>query len=508
MEEVMRSNDGLGAATRVTARSVSCITLRIVSFLLAFSLVLAAAACGGAGSTTETCRVTYDANGATAGIVPVDVNTYRPGDTVTVSSGLVLRRSGYAFSDWNTSSSGSGTSYAPGQTFRMGNASVTLFAQWAFVELAADDGMALDNFGWSVAVSDDGSTIVAGAYLKTIGSNVQQGAAYVFTRTGGGWTQAQRLTAADGASYTLFGQSVSISADGSTIIVGAGGIIAPIQTRGAAYVFRKSGSAWVQAQKITASDGGNGDGFGGSVAGSSDGVTLVVGASECAYVFTESGAAWIQVQKLLPSDGPGGFGGSVAASGDGTTIVIGASRRTIVFSEQGAAYVFTGSGGTWTQTQELVASDAAASDLFGRGIATSGSSIVVGAAGKGSQRGTAYLFTGSGSSWTQAEEIVAFDGAAGDAFGSSVALSRNGSIFVIGAPFKAIGSNPGQGAAYLQSQELTASDGAQGNAFGYSIAASGDGSTVVVGAPQKEFGTNGSEGAAVVFTKKGSTWSQ
>ena len=123
-------------------------------------------------------------------------------------------------------------------------------------------------------------------------------------------------------------------------------------------------------------------------------------------------------------------------------------------------------------------------------------------------QGVGYLFTGGGSSWIQAAGIIAYDGAAGDAFGSSVAISRNGSVFAIGAPFKTVGSNTNQGAAYLQGQKLTASDGAAGNEFGSSVAASGDGSVVVVGAPRKEFGTNGGEGAAVVFTKKGSTWSQ
>ena len=112
-------------------------------------------------------------------------------------------------------------------------------------------------------------------------------------------------------------------------------------------------------------------------------------------------------------------------------------------SNTGAAYVFTGSGGTWTQQAKLTAADAAANDRFGVSVAVSGSTAVVGAYGKNSNTGAAYVFTRSGSNWTQQAELTASDGTGGDDFGFSVALS--GSTAAAGAPFK----NASTGAAYV-----------------------------------------------------------
>ena len=303
-------------------------------------------------------------------------------------------------------------------------------------KLTAADAAANDSFGWSVAVS--GSTAVVGAY----GKNSNTGAAYVFTRSGSTWSQRAKLPATGVAAGDYFGYSVAVS--GSTVVVGAP---ATSPNTGAAYVFTGSGSTWTQRAKLTATGGAPGDRFGYAVA----------------------------------------LSGSVA--------VIGATGSN---SNTGAAYVFTGSGSTWTQQAKLTAADGAAGDYFGYAVALSGSTALVGAPGKSTSTGAAYVYAGSGSSWPQQAELTAADARAGDKFGISVAIA--GPTAVVGAPL----NNAGSGAAYVftspdlasswpQQAKLTAAAAAPGDHFGNSVTLSG--STAAVGAP----GKNSNTGTAYVF---------
>ncbi len=159
-------------------------------------------------------------------------------------------------------------------------------------KLTASDGAATDEFGSSVSLSSDGNTALVGAPDKHFGSNYNQGAAYVFTRSGSTWSEQQKLTVSDGAANDLFGCSVSLSGDGNTALVGASGkTVGSNDTQGAAYVFTRSGSTWSQQQELTASDGTASEYFGGSVSLSSDGNTPLVGniveyiGQDAAYVF-------------------------------------------------------------------------------------------------------------------------------------------------------------------------------------------------------------------------------
>jgi hypothetical protein len=332
-------------------------------------------------------------------------------------------------------------------------------------ELTASDGATGDDFGRSVAASSDGSTLVISAATKKIGSNTSQGAVYVFTKSGSSWSQKKELTADNGAASDNFGVRLAASSDCSTLVIGAWGkTIGSNASQGAAYVFTGSGSSWTQEKELTASDCAAGDYFGRSVAASSDGSTLLVGAPYKTigsngsqgevYVFTGSGSTWTQQTPLTASDGSDNdfFGWSVAASSNGSTLVIGACSKTIgMNSEQGAAYMFTNSGSSWSQKQELTASDGATNDNFGYSVAESsdGSTLVIGAQGHSSGQGAVYVFTGSGGSWSQTRELTASDGATGDAFGNSVAESGDASSLVVGAYYKTIGSNSEQGAAYV-----------------------------------------------------------
>ena len=323
-------------------------------------------------------------------------------------------------------------------------------------ELTAPDGTAGDGFGYSIAVS--GNTAVIGAPDRTIGANEFQGAVYVFVQSGTSWVEQQELTAFDGASGDLFGYSVSVSAD--TVVVGA-----PFKQlglniiQGSVYVFVRTGTTWGGQQEILAADSEPFDFFGTCVSVSAD--TVVIGAAGkfsdqgAAYVFVRTVGAtvpWAQQQELTAFDGSGGdeFGASVSVSGD--TAVVGAQGKN---GDQGVAYVFVRTGGTltgsWTAQEEVLALDQAAYDNFGRSVSVSGSTLLVGAPAKtvGSNlgQGAAYVFTQSGVTWTQQQELTASDGASNDEFGSSVAL--NGTTAVIGAPEKAIGSESLQGAAYV-----------------------------------------------------------
>jgi hypothetical protein len=387
----------------------------------------------------------------------------------------------------------------------------------ASTELTASDGAANDDFGFSVALS--GTTALVGAVSKTIGLNRNQGAAYVFTFNGSTWIPKQELTASDGATLDAFGVSVALS--GTTALVGASGkTIGSNSRQGAVYVFTSNGSTWIQKQELTASDGAS-DAFGVSVALS--GTEALVGACNktigsntdqgAAYVFTFDGSTWSQQQELTASDGAANdaFGFSVDLSG--TETLVGAFNKTIGSDTgRGAAYVFTFNGSTWTQQQELTASNGAARDAFGSFVALSDATALVAASdktiGSNSHQGAVYVFTFKVSAWSQQQELTAGDGAAFDFFGTSVALS--GTTALVGASDKTIGSNSGQGTAYVftfdgtawtQQQELTSSDGAAEDNFGDSVALSG--TTALVGAANKAIGSNKAQGEAYVFSPVG-----
>jgi hypothetical protein len=351
-------------------------------------------------------------------------------------------------------------------------------------ELVASDGASGNDFGYAVAMS--GTTAVVGAWQ---GQSNHSGAVYVYVQSGASWTLQQELFAADATSNDGFGISVAIS--GNSIVVGSH------QTNldtGAAYVFAQSGGAWTQQAKLTPSDGASSDYFGASVA--IDGSTIVVGNERAigrAYVFSQSGATWTQQAELTAADGASGdsFGNPVAVSG--STILVGAAGKR---SATGAAYVFAGTGGVWTQQQELVAGDGATGDVFGSRLAINGTTALVGAMRKNSSTGAAYVFGQSGTTWSQQQELLASDGASNAQFGSAIAL--NGATAVIGASGRAsfVGGAyvfSQSGGSWSQQQMLLSPDGATQDQFGTSVGLSAVGA--IVGAPYRA----SQRGAAYVF---------
>jgi hypothetical protein len=316
----------------------------------------------------------------------------------------------------------------------------------------------------------------------------------------GTWSQQAEVADPGGGAGDYFGGSVAIS--GTTAVVGAEG---NSSGTGAAYVFTRSGSTWSKQAELTASDGAQADDFGAAVAIS--GTTVVVGAfgnnsnTGAAYVFTRSGTTWSQRAELTVGGADAAFGDSVAISG--TTVVVGASGYN--GTGTGAAYVFTGSGATWSQQATLADPGGATGDYFGDSVATTGSTAVIGADGTSSGTGAAYVFTRSGATWSQQATLADPGATAGDNFGSSVATS--GTTAVIGAQ-----GASSTGAAYVftgsgatWSQQATLADpGGAGSEdlFGSSVAVSG--STAVIGAPDASSGT----GTAYTFTRAGTSWTQ
>jgi len=446
-------------------------------------------------------------------------------------------------------------------------------AQQAYLKASTTDPG--DRFGWSVAVSGD-TVVVSASYEDgaAVGVNgnqvdngaVDAGAAYVFVRAGGTWIQQAYLKASNTGAGDQFGRTVAI--DGDTVVVGAwtedsaavgvGGNQADDSAvdSGAAYVFVRSGGTWSQQAYLKASNTGAGDRFGRAVSLSGD--TIVIGANledssatgvdgvqaddsasnaGAAYVFVRNGSTWSQQAYLKASNTETAdlFGLPVSVSGD--TVVVGAywedSNAVGVDGNQadnsatnsGAAYVFVRSGTTWSQQAYLKASNTEASDSFGRRVAMSGDTVVVGAYFEDSaavgvdgnqadnsatNSGAAYVFARSGGTWSQQAYLKASNTGALDAFGWSVAVS--GDTVVVGAfveSSNATGVDGNQaddsasaaGAAYVfvrtggawsQLAYLKASNTGATDYFGHTVAVCG--TTVVVGAYREGSNATGVDG--------------
>ena len=247
-------------------------------------------------------------------------------------------------------------------------------------KLTPSDGESADHFGDAVSVEGDTAAVSA----PTDDDNgSRSGSVYVFTRAAGVWTEEQKLTASDAASSDVFGRSVDLSGD--TLVVGAPG---EHGFTGAAYVFTRTDGAWTEEQKLTASDAAFGDELGSSIG--VDGDTVIVGAwvqdGGAAYVFVRADGVWSEEAKLTADDGEDGddFGFSVSVDQD--LALIGAPDGGPF--EDGAAYLFSRAGGVWNQQQRLVP-DAGNGARSGSAVSLWGTTALVGAIyGDGNVNGT------------------------------------------------------------------------------------------------------------------------
>ena len=372
--------------------------------------------------------------------------------------------------------------------------------------LTAGDGTAGEAFGDSVAISADGSTAIVGTPAHQVGSSVSQGVAYIFS--GPNWENVTELTDPNGQAGASFGSGVALSADGAIAAIGAPGEnVFPNQDQGAVYVF--SGPNWSVETELHSADGETHDEFPSSLAISADGSTIVAGAWEetvgsntyqgAAYVF--GGTNWATETELLAPNGQTDdyFGQGVALSADGSVIVIGAPGRAIGSNPyQGAAFVYQGP--SWSFEAQLVASNGEARDNFGEALAVSsdGATVLVGSPAydvNGTEQGAAFVFAGPNR--TRQTQLLASNGAYGDGFGASVALSADGSTALIGAD--------GAGAAYeftngwSAESKLTAVDGSPNDFFGVSVSLTADASDALIGSPGTSVNGHAGQGAAYVF---------
>jgi len=446
-----------------------------------------------------------------------------------------------------------------------------------------------DTFGWAVSLAADGNTLAVGAdgegsSATGIDGNQadntagQSGAVYVFSRSGATWTQQAYVKASNTESSDRFGDSLTLSWDGNTLAVGARGEASnatgingdqtdnSASQSGAVYVFSRSGTTWSQQAYVKASNTELGDGFGRTVSLAADGNTLAVGAfgedssvtgidgnqtdntsssSGAVYVFSRSGATWTQQAYVKASNTESGdfFGRFASLAADGNTLAVGSlaesSNATGIDGDQidnsadrsGAVYVFSRSGTTWSQQAYVKASNTGASDQFGWvvSLAADGSTLTVGAYAEASSAtgidgnqadnsasgsGAVYVFSRSGTTWSQQAYVKASNTATGDFFGWTVSLAADGNTLAVGALSEAsnvTGINGDQtdnsadrsGAVYVFSRNGTtwsqrayvkASNTDRRDSFGRAVSLAADGHTLAVGADGEASSATGIDG--------------
>jgi hypothetical protein len=253
-------------------------------------------------------------------------------------------------------------------------------------QLFGTNGAFGDNFGYSVAISDNGNTALIGVHQDNLVPNADPGSAYVFVRTGNTWAKQIELTIPGGQASENIGYNVALSGDGNTALLGAR--IAD-QQKGYCAVFYRSGTIWNLQSKLTASNAQQGDIFGSSLSLSYDGNTALIGAPEkqiganpahgAVYAFKRNGNSWTEQNQFSntnpqPEDD---FGRAVSLSHNGNWGLIGCSARTYGMNiRQGAAYLFRNTGTNWVQEAELLpGAEAGANNYTGQSVALSGDGI-------------------------------------------------------------------------------------------------------------------------------------
>jgi len=275
-------------------------------------------------------------------------------------------------------------------------------ANWVFqYKLTASDAKADNRFGIDVAISSD-HAIVGAFFDDDFGT--RSGSAYIFKISATSWLEQEILHASDGAANDWFGVSVDI--DGDYAVVGARYDDNDNGTNaGCVYVFKRDGSDWLEQKKIIASDGAADDLFH-KVALYRD--YLVVGAyqddelgtnSGSIYIFRRSGSDWIEQEKHTASDGNTGdlFGCHVSI--DRNRIAIGAYRNRDLGANSGSIYIFKNDGSNWNEELKIISSDGDPGDYFGLPVSITGNYVLAGARNDddlGNNAGAAYIYDLSG----------------------------------------------------------------------------------------------------------------
>ena len=379
----------------------------------------------------------------------------------------------------------------------------------------ASDAQTSDALG-AASISKDNNYLITGASGEDGGAGDVlggSGAAYVYTRSGTSWTEQTILRPSDKAANDGFGWFVDINNDGTYAVISS---IAEDSYTGSAYVFTRSGSTWTQQAKLTAEgNASTGANFGYEVSINGDGSYIIIGAQTensnagAVYIFARSGTSWTRQHREAAAGTNKRLGFSVAMSESGTY----AASSQILGGTGGEAYVLTRSGSTWTMGSAITSSDVAAGDQFGVSVAIEDDYLLAGSRNDddgGTSSGSAYVFTRSGTSWSQQAKLVASDGEANTQLGESVAMSQDTKYVAIGAPDRNESGVTDPGAVYVferdgstwtQRAKLLTSSPDASDKFGEEVSISGDGSFVVGIAPNDDGSTNSisQSGAAYVF---------
>ena len=389
-------------------------------------------------------------------------------------------------------------------------------------------------FGRGVAMSADGTTALIGASREDIGACEEAGEAYVFTRTAAGWDTDNPVTIPNpepASEHDHFGYSVAVSADGTTALVSAPADDPAGEAIGTVYVFTQTAAGWNTDNPVVIP---NPEpvltrGFGDAVALSADGTTALIGVPYVtdarsfpgeAYLFSRTAEGWttdspVTLRNPDPDPTAERFGKGVALSADGTTALIGAPQATGTYSLQkpGEAYLFSQTAEGWnTDTPVTIPNpaDKVFRDEFGWSVAldSDGTTALVGAP----SRGTAHLFSRTAEGW-DTESPVAFSNRTrkgGDGrFGYSVALSADGTTALVGAPSDDTdaGDSAGTVSLFRQTAEgwdidnpvtLPNPEPDNNDRFGEAVAMNPDGTTLLVGASGESHNT----GAAYLYEQE------
>jgi len=342
--------------------------------------------------------------------------------------------------------------------------------QWVeTAQLKADDGLDGDFFGYAVALKGD--TALIGAHTATVDGIAQRGAAYVFHRANGSWTQAAKLVAADGSQQSLFGAALAI--DGDNAFVGAyGTTVDGSFGEGAVYVYSDIDGTPTFSTELFAGDGLANGQFGYAVA--AHGGTVMASAPNATvdgvvnrgavYLFTHDGGTWTQAQKIVSDDGASDDAFGVAVSYDDTHALVSTPTAN---SFTGGFYAFTAIDGVWTQSQKILPpDDFLPSDIFyGYSLALSGDQALVTypSYNMGEGRVDLYGFDAV-NGWTKRQVFTHDDSDVNDVFPNyGFAATIADSTMLISAAYRTVDGNLYQGAAYFYAKDAIFGDGFDGD---------------------------------------------
>lgn len=346
-------------------------------------------------------------------------------------------------------------------------------------KITASNSTGGNYYGSSVALSADGNTMAAAVSYVSGSSNQANGAVRILTKSAGAWSQSASIITPDSSSDDYFDYSLSLSSDGTILVVGMMSADSTYADEGKVYVYRLSGGSWSLSQTISNQSAGVDD----------------------------------------------NFGASVAVSGNGQVIVVGAPRgdKSGVYTNSGAVFTYVYDGSTFVYAQKLYGSDSSTDDVFGASVAVSydGNYIAVGSVGEYTStnpQGTVYVFYRASTLWAQQQKITAAQAAAGNYFGHSVSMSADGFTLAIGSSsaddsntadlssvtvFKRTGSTWA-----VEGNLLKSSSSSTAEYFGHSVSVSFDGDTVLAGVWEGDTVSSTESGSAYVFRRSSGSWSQ